>query len=175
MSDINLDERTYTTRMGVVLALQPISPIIVMRLRSDKWGMPQPPVEEVAVGPKQKLVKQANKEDPDYKERLRQWEIDQNEKILIYAWSQGIKTNPPKKDLDLMIELFPGASENQLKYLWVSSVLGDDDDIAELTEAIISQSVVTEQGIRDAEETFPSNGQPHGHQEVPAPEFAIDH
>lgn len=152
-------ERTYTTRAGVTLKLRPISSMVIYQLQNDKWGMPQPPIVTVKLGPNAKPSKQTNPDDPEYKEALEAWQRERGNRFVKYVWDRGILDKCPKEDSERLREFLPGGTEADIHYTWICEQLADDDEIGELTDAIIGQTAPTEAGIAEAEATFPGNSE----------------
>lgn len=147
--------RTFTSRRGAIFNLRPINSLVIYQLRNDRYGEPQPPLVEVAVGPKGQKRKEVNPDDPDYLERRRKWEEARGNNFIKYVWERGVTDQPPADDLKRLKEFLPHASASDLKYMWIAEQM-DDDEIGDLTEAITAQTAPTEAGIAEAEATFPS-------------------
>lgn len=154
-AQLNIKARQFTSSDKTVFTLKPIPTMILERLRNDQWGRPQPPVQEVEIGGKHKHS-EANPNDPKYQENLRIWESEQNMRLLKYAFSQGIAEDPPAEFVTIHAEFFPGASNADMKYLWVVSHLSvEEDELGKLSGAIISQTDVTQEGLDAATDRFP--------------------
>jgi hypothetical protein len=152
-------ERTYKTRgSGVTYRLRPINAMALYQLQNDKWGLPQPPVVEVGIGGKGKRHKEANPDDPEYKEKLRLWEQERGNRFIKYVIIKGIEDEPGRAEIDRLKEFLPGGSASDLKYLWVTETLEGEDEIGDIVGAIVGQTIPTEEGVAEAEATFPSDG-----------------
>lgn len=166
--------RTYTTRRGVVLTLRPIPLTLIRQIKNDKWGMPQPPVETVRIGPKKTPVKQTNPDDPAYKLAFAKWEEDCNFRFLAYVFTRGIETEPDPADVERLQEFTPGASPALLKNAWIMEQLADDDEMGTLAELIMGQTMPTQEGVNEAEAEFRSDGERDTDQELSVAEIGGD-
>lgn len=156
---VDYEKRQFVTRDGVALDMQPVSKMIIERMYSDQSKKPKPPVVEVVLGGTY-TSKQTNPDDPDYQKALANWQSEKNMRVLKYGLVHGIKNSPPAPFIEEYAEYFPDATEPDMKYLWVVSMLGPDgEDIPLITEAITGQTMPTEKGIEDSVDSFPSNGQ----------------
>jgi hypothetical protein len=151
--------RTYKTRTGVTFTLRPINPMTIYQLQNDKWGMPQPPILEVEIGGKGHKRKEANPDDPDYKEALRVWTEARGNRFIKYVWERGIEDEPNTVEKARLKEFLPGGTAADHKYLWVMEQLADENEVGEITAAIVGQTAPTEEGVAEAEAAFPSNGE----------------
>lgn len=154
MNDNIQEERIHTTRSGAVFHLRPVSPVVVRQLKTDWRGKPQPPIVEVSLGSKGKKEKVANTDDPEYLAALAAWTEEKETRTLTYIWTMGVCDEPSAMDRERILEFFPGATATEIKSIWIKEQLVSFDDIGELTENILGFNIVTEGGIRQAEETF---------------------
>lgn len=153
-----MDATTYLCKdTGVVFHLKKISLLTLRSIQNNMWGMPQPPVVEVAVGPKKIKRRESNPNDPAYKEKLQEWTNAKSERSLEYICTEGVKDNPPQKDVVRLRGYLPGATESQIKYAWIVEQFTNPDEIGELSDKIVSMVAPSEKGISDAESTFPGN------------------
>lgn len=166
----DFEHRQFVTRTGVRLTLKPLPKLVLDRLYSDQHGKPKVPIVEVTVGGKFKTM-QENPDDPDYLEQLAKWEQDKSRRILYYGMTNGIEEDPPQEFVDEYRVYFPGETLAGLKYIWIVSMLGaEGEDVELLSEAIVSQTVATEKGIKSAEDSFQSDGTGTSDQPVPVVE-----
>lgn len=167
MTDIVPDQvPTFTSKTGHVFQLQAIQPVLLRRITSDSWGKPQPPIVESTVGKQKHKVKEANPNDPDYLQALREWEIEHKDTMLMYVIARGVCDNPPAQALEDLKQFLPGSTDAGLKYSWVLECLASDDELGSLVEAIVGLSVPTDKGIQTAEERFPGDGESETDQSV---------
>jgi hypothetical protein len=162
--------RVYVTHQGATLPLRPIPAMVIKQLTGAQTGKPKPPVVPVKVG--DKTIKEVNENDPDYKAALEKWEEAYNERMFVYVLSQGVCMEPTKLDVQRLQDAAPELQGARLKFTWVMEMLENELEMSELISVIMGQTVPTEQGIRNAEETFPSDDQQTGLNEVPATESA---
>ena len=169
---IDYERKVFVTRGGVELHLQPISALILERLHSDKTGKPVVPKVTVTIAGKYERFED-NPEDPDYVAAMRQWSRDHNSNIVKYIFVHGITDSPPPEFIEEHAEYFPNATERDLKYLWVGSMVDEDSgDIPMLVEAITGQNSVTEAGLEEATASFPGDNGREGDRVVSVRETA---
>jgi hypothetical protein len=153
--------RIYKTRSGTVLPLRPIPAMVIRQLGNAQDEKPVPPVVEVTIGGGKtaKKIKEVNENDPDYLAALQNWDVIRNERIVTYIITRGVCLEPSKADIERLRMFAPGLSDVQLKFTWILELLEDDKEIAALTSKIMGQTAITEQGLRDAEATFPGDNE----------------
>lgn len=154
---VNYDDRSVVLGEAV-LHLKPVSPLILERLQSSQMGMPQPPVVEVELAGGRKR-KEANPNDPAYLEALSRWRTDQGVKLFEYCFFFGIVERPPKEFVDGHRLFFPEATEFEMQYLWIGSLVADEKALTELLSAVIGQTSVTKEGLEEAKARFPGDGE----------------
>lgn len=157
---IDYARHVFIARDGTELELRPIPKLILERLYNDKTGRPKPPLVDVTIAG-QFARKQANPNDPDYLKACEQWDAERNLRLTRYVLTYGIKTDAPESFAEEYREFFPHANAQELRYLWVAQLLGETnaEDWKVLTEGIISQTAVTESGVAQATEQFPSDSE----------------
>lgn len=111
-------------------------------------GKPRIPMKEVLVLGKHKQM-EANPNDPGYLALLAEWEGNQRINQLIYLFTLGVKGKPDDEFVADQLAFFPDASDVTLKYLWVCSMV-PDEDIQLLAEAIIGKMLPTTKGLDEA-------------------------
>lgn len=157
---VNYQEKTFTTDGGQVFNLRPVSTLMLSRIQKEvAAAQPQPPLVEVE-SPDGGVRQERNPNDPEYKQALVAWRNNEATRLMFYAWTMGIADDPPHGDVERIQEFFPHATKLEIKYFWVVELLGDNTDQWEaLTEAIVSQSEVTRQGLADSMASFRRNGE----------------
>lgn len=130
----------------IELSGQAISSLMLERLTNE--GKPKIPMIEVTLLGKHKQM-QANPNEPGYLALLKEWEGDVNVKTLRYIFVIGAKGQPPQEFVDVQAQFFPEASDLEMKYLWVSSLL-PDEDIDVFTEAVLGRTTATTKGVESA-------------------------
>jgi len=159
--------REYTTRSGVTLILRPVPWLAFQRLEIE-WEKKRPrvPVVQVEIGDGQ-FREEENPDSPEYQEALTQWENQKGTAVSEYFFIAGIANKPDEEFLELHREVFPEATDNQLKAMWVSSVV-EPDEAGDLIDSIMSQTMATEKGIAEAKASFPgANDQRDASEPVP--------
>lgn len=142
----------FLTSKGGRIALsdRQVSALIIQRIQQQ--GKPKIPLVEVTLMGKHKQM-EAHPHDEGYLAQLAEWEEESNASLLRYLFNVGVKGQPPQEFLDEYRYYVPDASPQELKYLWVSSQL-PDDDIGAFTEALIGQSEPTQKGLDEAADSF---------------------
>jgi len=130
----------------VQLSGQKISSLMLERIVNE--GKPKIPMIEVTLLGKHKQI-QANPNDPGYVALLQEWQGEQNIRVMRYMFCVGVKGQPPQEFVDTHRLFLPDATDLDLKYLWVTSLV-PDDDIDSFTAAILGQSITTQKGLEEA-------------------------
>lgn len=146
----------FVTSRGneIQLSPNPVSALIVERLQAE--GKPKiPMIEVLLLGKHKQLEPHVNHEG--YQARLKEWQEEAQLKLIRYLFVVGTKGQPPQEFIDEQSPFFPGASEAEMKYLWVASQL-PDDDMADFTEAIMGRSLVTAKGLDESADSFRREG-----------------
>ena len=138
----------FVTSRGAEIELsgQAISSLMLERITNQ--GKPKIPRKEVLLLGKHKEL-QANAHDPDYLALLEEWKSEQNINVMRYVFVVGVKGQPPQEFVDAQKLFFPDANELELKYLWVTSRL-PDEDIDVFTEAVLGKTIATAKGLEEA-------------------------
>ncbi len=172
--NIDYEKRTVTFEDGPTLKLLKLSSLVVERIQSDEKGKPQIPVLEVTYADGQK-GQETNANDPEYLLADARWRMGKSYLLMRYVLTEGIAGKPPKEFIKRYRELyFPEASDDELKYMWVASLLPDQDDIAVLMRAIMGQTIPTGEGLEEAAATFPGDGERLPDRAVPLPEIPAE-
>lgn len=151
-------DRTYEFSDGTVVEIADVPSLVLEHILNSEAGKPPVPVVEVNIrGHKRK---QANPDDPAYQEALAAWRAQKQKRLLLFLVTKGVKDDPPEEFVDEYAQFLPdGATVEELKYLWLSAKLNTEDDIAQFTEALMSQTAITEAGLQEAAEKFPGDGE----------------
>jgi hypothetical protein len=127
----------------IQLSDKPVNGLVVERLAQD--GKPEIPLVEVKlVGGRKQLEPHPGHEG--YKAQLQEWELKSKIRTLKYLFCLGVKGQPPQSFIDEHYTFFPDASDLDMKYLWVASLV-PDDDIDPITEAIMGRSLPTTKAV----------------------------
>ena len=164
-SGLDVQKRTYTTRSGRTFHLRPINPMILSRFQVEmRKTEPRIPLKVVSYG-KDRWGEEPDPESAAYLQAHEIWDAEKNAQQLEFVFSLGIADDPPATDalLDATEDFFPDRSPRTRKYDWVCQFLqldmaeGEDaiNEIEELSEAILGQSVVTQDGLEQAKAEFP--------------------
>lgn len=145
---VDIERGVFVTSRGNELELsgKRVSSLMLERLVNE--GKPRIPMKEVLILGKHKQM-EATPNDPGYLALVAQWESDQRISILIYVFTIGVKGTPDEEFIEEQRAFFPDASDTMMKYLYVTSLL-PDEDIDKLAEAIIGQGSPTAKGIDEA-------------------------
>lgn len=138
----------------IELSDKPISALIVQRLTQE--GKPKIPMVKVTLLGRHEQL-EANPNHPGYVAQLAEWETEVSIRILKYLFTIGVKGKPPQSFIDDHLSFFPDASDLDLKYLWVSSLV-PEEDIDAITEAIMGRTLPTNKGVAEAAKSFRGNG-----------------
>lgn len=68
---------------------------------------------------------------------------------LQFIYNVGVKGQPPREYVDEYGQYFPGSTDTEMKYLWVSSLI-PDDDVEAFTQAVMSYTAPTAKGMEEA-------------------------
>lgn len=134
----------------VELSGKRISALMLERLSND--GKPKIPMVEVTLMGKHKQL-EANPDDPKYKALLEEWETESRSKAVRYVYVMGVKGDASEDFIAEQREFFPNATASDWKYLWVCSLV-PDEDIDVFIEAVIGQMLPTTKGMEDAAGKF---------------------
>lgn len=127
----------------IQLSDKPVNGLVVERLAQD--GKPSIPLVEVKlVGGRKQF--EAHPGHEGYKAQLAEWQQESRIRILKYLFCLGVKGKPPQEFVDEHYNFFPNATELEMKYLWIASLV-PDDDIDPLTEAIMGRTLPTTKAV----------------------------
>lgn len=113
--------------------------------RLAQAGKPQIPLVEVTlVGNRKQL--EAFPGHEGYRALLAEWESESRVRSLKYIFTVGVKVQPPPAFIEENRTFFPGATELDMKYLYIASLL-PDSDIDALSEAIMGRTLPTTKGV----------------------------
>ncbi|MBA3867785.1 MAG: hypothetical protein H0X30_01375 [Anaerolineae bacterium] len=148
VAHIDVDRGVFVTSRGedIELSGKRISSLMLERLVNE--GKPRIPMKEVLILGKHKQM-EAAPNDPGYLAMLAEWESNQKIATLIYVFTIGVKGKPDAEFVEEQRAFFPDASDVMMKYLYVCSLV-PDEDIDKLTEAIMGQFLPTAKGIEEA-------------------------
>lgn len=155
---LDIETAVFITSNGYTLQLKRPSNITSLVLeRVKQEGKPKIPMVEVTIGGKYKQL-EANPNDANYQAMLEEWAVESGIRTMRYLYRLGIEADVPESFIEDRRDFFPNATDGDWKYLYIASLV-PDDDIAPLTEAIISMNMPTAKGLQDAADSFRSNGQ----------------
>ncbi len=172
LPQVNYERRVFIARDGTELHLQRLSSMILERLNADQTGKPAIPKVEVKIAGKHTRM-ELNPEDSAYKAALQNWERERNTRLVKYVFVHGITDDAPRAFVEDHREYFPEASDRDLKYLWIASLVDQHvEDLQALIEAITGQTEITEGGLEEATNSFRGDGRGDGHSPLPVGESA---
>lgn len=152
-------DRTFTFLDGTVVELDTPNPLTLEHIVNNEAGKPSVP--KVAVTRLGHKRHELNPDDPDYKLARAAWQASKEKKMLLYIVTYGVKTLPPEEETDQLRMFLPeGATDGDLKYMWISQKLESTDELTRFINEVTGQIVPTEEGIAESEAAFPSNRQP---------------
>lgn len=149
---IDVIRGVFITSRGeeIELSDKPISSLIVERLQNE--GKPKIPMVEVTLLGKHKQM-EPHVGHEGYQARLVEWQSESQMAVLRYLFILGTKGTPPPEFVEEQRTFFPGATDLEMKYLWVASRL-PDEDMELFTEAVMGRSLPTAQGLQEAANSF---------------------
>jgi len=160
VSTIDAKARTWTSPTnGVVLKLRQVSAGLLAKIQSDRRGKPAIPTIRVNYGSTTapEWGTESNPDDPVYKEALANWQSDISNRVAIFVISAGVDIEVPDGYAAEIAEWDERVfTPPELKYFYVTQLI-PASELALLTDAILSQTVPTEEGIAQATAGFPSN------------------
>lgn len=145
---VDAERGVFFTSNGneLILSGQAISALMLERITNE--GKPKIPRIEVTLLGKHKEM-QANPHDPGYLALVAEWESEQSIRVMRYMFCVGVKATPSPEFADIHRQFIENATDLDLKYLWVSSLV-PNDDIDTFTSALLGQFGVTTKGIDEA-------------------------
>lgn len=151
---IDVARGVFITSRGdeIKLSNRPITSLMLERVTNQ--GKPRIPQKEVVILGKHKQM-EANENDPGYLALLKEWQDEQNIRVMRYVFTVGTNATPPDDFIEAQAAFFPDATATDLKYLYVASLI-PDSDIDKFTEAVLGRSMATETGLKEAANSFPS-------------------
>lgn len=152
---LDVQRGVFVTSRGTDIELsgKRISALMLERLING--GKPSIPMKEVTILGKHKQM-EANPNDPGYLALKKEWEDNQRISTLIYVFTIGVKGKPDDEFIADQRPFFPDMNDTEMKYLWVCSLV-PDEDIDKLADAIIGQSLPTQKGL-DSAANFTASG-----------------
>lgn len=145
---LDAERGVFVTSIGneITLSGKSISALMLERITNE--GKPKIPRIEVTLLGKHKEM-QANPNDPGYLALLEEWQGEQNIRVMRYMFNVGVAGIPPMDFVEEQRQFFPNATDAEMKYLWVASLL-PDNDIDKFTEAIMGRGLTTTKGLEEA-------------------------
>lgn len=161
------ENRQYTTESGYVIEFYPISAGIIDRVQQayeQKFEEPEPPLVEVDHG-KNRTSFRRDTADPGYVLEYNRWQTKVLRALNEWLFANGlsIKTDTPIenaiRDAVLKLEEEVGIENTEASewYTTISSIT-TTDEYKFLSEAVVSNSSITQEGLAQAQKDFPGNG-----------------
>lgn len=150
-SKTNGTKKEYTTPQGTVLELRSITQWAMLNFQTA-WERkkPLPPLVKTELGD------DYNPADERYKRELAMWNADYLIAQSHFVVRIGVVNPVPKVFATEAKTLYPEMTDDDLKVEWVYSLVGDPEDMAKLTEAVMGTTMPTEEGIKEASNSFRS-------------------
>lgn len=142
---------------GTEFRLQQVSAMSLYAIQSSQLDKPKPPFAEIT-NRKGKKRRERNPDDPTYQDELATWTNQRQSKLMQYIIANGVTNEIPNGFEEYAEGYVDINNEDALKFFWVSEQL-DIEDLETLSDAIIEMAQPSEEGIKDAEETFQSDGE----------------
>lgn len=145
---VDAEKGEFVTSRGnrVALSGKQITSLMLERIINE--GKPKIPMAEVLILGKHKQM-EARPNDPGYLALLEEWKADQNIRAMRYTFVVGTKGKPPDDFVEEQRQFFEDATDTEIKYLWVTSLI-PDIDIDKFSEAILGQTLTTTKGLEEA-------------------------
>lgn len=154
-----MTKRSYTFSDGTEVEIRDVPSLALEHILNSEAGKPTVPMVEVAIARGHKR-KEPNPNDPAYQGALAVWNAQKQKRTMMFLITKGVKDDPPEEFIEEYVQYLPdGASREELKYLWLADKLEDEREIARLTETLLSQTTVTEEGLEEAAAKFPRDGE----------------
>lgn len=152
--------RTWTSKSGRVFKLKPVSWMLATQLMQRGGNKPEVPQSVVVYAGGQEAV-EYNADDPTYLAKMAEWEAERRYRAMVYCFGNGIDLSDDqaayKEFVKATEEYYPGAAVGEMQFLYVTSII-DVDELEILMGAIMGQTGITAEGIKDAEAGFSGNG-----------------
>lgn len=165
-------ERIYTFADGTDVLMAEVPSLVIEHILNNEAGKPSVPVVEVVIrGHKRK---QTNPDDPDYQAAVERWQQQKQKRLLKFLITKGVQDDPPEDFIEEYAQFLPDdATPEDFKYLWLAAKLDTDAEIARFTEALMSQTTITEGGLEEAAAKFPGDSGRDADRELALQEPAI--
>lgn len=154
----HLDPKTrrFTCSNGNVVQIsdKPITSLMVERIQAV--GRPEIPMIEVKIGGKHTSV-EYHPNDEGYQLALETWQAESEIRVMRYLFVRGVEGNPPEDFIREMLPWMPDADLADMKYMWVASLI-PNEDIEVFVEALVGQFSPTQEGVAQAAASFQRPG-----------------
>lgn len=152
--------RTWTSKRGTTFKLLSVSLHAAKRIAEDPKTKPQIPTVYVAYGvpPDVKIGEESNPNDPRYLDEMARWQADSQYKMMVYIFGTGIDLKVPPDYVDAQKEFFPNATNTEIKYLYITSLI-EADEYLPLMNTITGEKSPTPEGVEAAQAEFRNTGQ----------------
>jgi hypothetical protein len=156
----------FVTSKKATLTIRTIGPGIIERKRKqlkDLRQYPKPPVVSVDHG-KGRVSERPNYKDEVYLAEVARIDREVGNEFTEWMFSAGIEENPPKVPVEgsLFHEIIQGETKKPTRvtyrYLWINTLI-DATDFEFLVEAIVGKVGITQEGLRQAADDFPRDGE----------------
>lgn len=149
-------EITFTVSDEWTLKLRPVSTFKVRAINSQfNKSKPMPPLKKFDNG-NGTMIEDYNERDVVYLHCKEIWETEQNDAIAKYVLVAGVADNPPQSFVSDHLAMFPDEEEDDIKLYWLTIM--PPEKLTELIGLLTGQSNVTQEGLKQAAETFRSEG-----------------
>lgn len=147
---VDPERMMFISSEGVEIPLTGARINFVVYAQIANHGKPQMPKIEVKIPGSKHTRMEDNPTNPEYLKRLDEWREYSSIQIGKYLFGIGVKGQAPDDWIADNIEFVPDATQKDLKYMWIASLVPDSNDVQALIEAILGFSVPTEKGVESA-------------------------
>jgi hypothetical protein len=156
-----MQKRIFRADDGTELELRKLSPVAMQLLdyRAEK-RKPKPPIVEVPVpGQEGKFRTEPNPNDPSYVQALVDWENDKGTEVMRYVYTVGVSSPVPLEFEETHRGFFgDDLSDADLKFMWVGSFFLSEEQSTRFMNAVMGQTIITPEGLKESEARFSSDG-----------------
>lgn len=144
----------YAFPDGTVIGIQGVSSTLIFDLQSDA-GKPTPPLKErVFAGNTRVMMPDEN--DPDYKQAVAMWQVGKAAQFARILIAEGVIDWPPEDEVRKWVGRGITNPE-EIKHKWIASKLWNDELSNDFFAAISGLTMPTDEGIDEAEDSFPGD------------------
>lgn len=153
--------RSYTFSDGTTVGLRGVPPLMVEEVLNSETGKPRVPRVPVQRAGVDRM--EDNPDDPAYTAALNAFEQAKQKRVLRFVALRAVADDPPPEFTEEALPFLPdGAGTKDIKYMWIASMLQDEDEVKSFVAAALGQTMTTPEGIAESEAAFPGDGERAG-------------